>query len=112
RATADALRLAGNRGRGECTARRTQLFGFLVGAIAAGVGVLELHAPGLGFGLGAFLGLHAGHLVFVADAHARQQRDHVALDLLQHVGEQLEGLALVLLLGLLLGIAAQVDALA
>src|SRR5690606_33127918 len=74
RATADALRLAGNRGRGECTARRTQLFGFLVGAIAAGVGVLELHAPGLGFGLGAFLGLHAGHLVFVADAHARQQR--------------------------------------
>src|SRR5690606_33612970 len=111
-AAADALGLAGDRRGGEGAAAGADLLGLLVGAVAAGTGVLELHAAGLGLGLGALGGLHAGDLFLVADAHARQQHDHVALYLLQQLGEQLEGLALVLLLGLLLGVAAQVDALA
>src|SRR5690606_6225018 len=53
RAAADALRLPGNRRGGEGTATGTQLLGFLVGAVAAGIGMLELHAAGLGLGLGA-----------------------------------------------------------
>src|SRR5690606_20825137 len=87
------------------------LRGFLVGAVAAGVGMLELGLTQARLGLGALLRLDRGHLLLGAHAHPGQQHDHLALDLVEHLAEQLERLALVLLLGLLLRVAAQVDAL-
>jgi hypothetical protein len=44
--------------------------------------------------------------------HRHQHAGDFGLDLIEQLAEQLEGFALVFLLGLLLGIAAQVDALA
>src|SRR5690606_3699402 len=88
------------------------LLGLLVGAVTAGGLVLELGLAQLGLGLGALLRLQRGDLLVAADAHAGQQDDDLALDVLQHLGEQLEGFALVFLLGLLLRVAAQMDALA
>src|SRR5690606_20079674 len=88
------------------------LGGFLVGAVTAGIGVLELRLAQARFHLCAFLRLDRGDLVLAAHAHARQQGHDFALDLVQHLAEQLIRFLLVLLLGLLLRIAAQVDALA
>src|SRR5690554_4254397 len=45
------------------------LGGFLVGAVAAAVGVLELHLPSLGLGLGALLRFQGGDFLFGAHAH-------------------------------------------
>src|SRR5690606_8111721 len=65
--------------------------GFLVGAVAAGAGVLELGLAQSRFHLRALLGLDRGHLLLGAHAHARQQGHHLPLDLVQHLAEQLEG---------------------
>src|SRR5690606_19400616 len=61
---------------------------------------------------GTLLRFQLRDFLVAADAHARDQRDHLALDVVEHVREQLEGFALELLLGLLLRVTAQVDALA
>src|SRR5690606_33222199 len=87
------------------------LGGFLVGAVAAGVGVLELRLAQPRLDLRTLLCFDRGDLVFAAYAYARQQGHDLALDLVQHLAEQLERFLLVLLLGLLLRIAAQMDAL-
>src|SRR3546814_2403788 len=105
---ADLGAVAGDRGVGGGVGLgEAGLFGFLVGAEATGVGVLELHLARGGFGLGALLRFERGDLFLAADAHARQQRDDLALDLRQHVAEQFERLALVLLLGLLLRVRSE-----
>ncbi len=52
------------------------------------------------------------HVLLVAHGDGEHDLHHVLLDPVEHVGEEFEGLALVLLLGVLLRIAAQVDALA
>src|SRR5215468_1081153 len=52
------------------------------------------------------------HLLRRSDGEVREDPAHLALDGLQHLAEQLECLALVLLLGVLLRIAAEVNALA
>jgi len=71
-----------------------------VGDVADVLGaVLEL--------LGGLIGLLAG-----LDLHRHQRAGDLVLDLVEQHGEQFKRFALVLLLGLLLGIAAQVDALA
>src|SRR5207342_2924050 len=92
--------------------QRLRLLRFLVDAEAAGVGMLELHAVGLRLHAAALVLFQLLDLVLAADAHARQHRGDVALDLVEQLGEQLEALALVFLLRLLLRVAAQVDALA
>src|SRR5690606_9859396 len=77
---ADLGAVARDRGVGGGSLGDARLLGLLVGAEAAGVGVLELHLARGGFGLGALLRLQRGDLVLAADAHARQQRDDLALD--------------------------------
>src|SRR5690606_39516190 len=72
----------------------------VLGAVALLPGVLELGLAQLGLGLGPLLGFQRGDLLLAADADPRQQADDLALDVVQHLREQLEGLALVLLLGL------------
>src|SRR5215475_15178240 len=52
------------------------------------------------------------HLFRRPDGEVREDPAHLAFDRLQHLAEQLESLALVLLLGVLLRIAAEVNALA
>src|SRR5690606_26620689 len=49
------------------------LLGLLVGTVATGLGMLELHAPGLRLLALTLGGLHGGHLLLAADAHPRQQ---------------------------------------
>src|SRR5581483_8691509 len=75
-----------------------------------GFGVLELERAALGLAALAFL--HRGDFGLALDADARQARDDLGLHAFEHRLEQLEGLALELLLGLLLRVAAQIDALA
>src|SRR5690606_10322781 len=79
---------------------------------ATGVGMLELHLLLHALGRGTLGRLHRRDFLFAADAHPRQQRHDVVLHLVEQLAEQVEGFVLVLLLRLLLGIAAQVDALA
>ena len=52
------------------------------------------------------------HVLLASHLHRQHDLDHVLLDAVEHVGEELEGLALVFLLRILLRVAAQVDALA
>src|SRR5690606_31124851 len=89
-----------------------RLLRLFVGAESTGVRVLELHLLLHALGRGALGRFHRRDFLFTADTHPRQQRHHVVLDLVQQFAEQVEGFVLVLLLRLLLGIAAQVDALA
>src|SRR5690606_20091239 len=56
--------------------------GFLVGAVAAGVGVLELGLAQARLDLPLLLGLHRRDLLLGADAHPRQHGHHFQLDLL------------------------------
>src|SRR5690606_23963493 len=76
-----------------------------------GVSVLELHALGHGFGFATQAGLFFGR-VFATHLNMAEHADGVALDRLQQLLEQGEGLALVFLLGVLLRVAAQVNAVA
>src|SRR5690606_39346175 len=73
--------------------------------------VLELHALGQLLGLLTQPGFFLGR-IFAAHLHVAQHPNGVGLDRLEHLLEQIEGLALVFLLGVFLGIAAQVDTLA
>ena len=75
-------------------------------ALCGGMGV----SAGSGFGLLALL-LFQGFHVTLLHLNTAQYADHVALEGFQHLGEQIERLALVLLLGVLLGLAAQMNAL-
>src|SRR5690606_1426086 len=76
--------------------------------VVVGMGVLDvLHVRLAGFGLGRLLDL-LGRL----DTHRQQYPDDIVADTVEHVRKQLERLALVFLLGVLLRIAAQVYALA
>ena len=52
------------------------------------------------------------HFRFALELHAGEQAGHVALDVVEQFLKELEGLALVFLLRLLLGVGAQMDALA
>ena len=70
------------------------------------LGMLEFKLLGL-----APLFLHALHVGFALDPHPGEDADRVVLDLFQHLAEHRERLALVLLLGVLLRIAPQPDAL-
>src|SRR3546814_14431810 len=66
---ADLGAVAGDRGVGGGVGLgEAGLFGFLVGAEATGVGVLELHLARGGFGLGAVLRFERGDLFLAADA--------------------------------------------
>src|SRR5690606_10526181 len=72
--------------------------------------MLELHALGQLLGLTAQTGFLFRRLL-AAPLHVAEDAHGVVRDGVQQLLEQLESLALVLLLGVLLGIAAQVDAL-
>src|SRR5690606_33513221 len=61
--------------------------------------------------LGA-LPLDGTGILFLADTNQAQELDDFALDIGQQLLEQIEGLALVFLLGVLAAVAAQADALA
>ena len=71
--------------------------------------MLELHALGHGFGFTTQTRFFLGR-IFTTHLHMREHADGVALDRIQQFLEQGEGLALVFLLGVLLRIAAQVNA--
>jgi hypothetical protein len=86
--------------RGRIGADATILGGVDVADVADALGLV---LQGLGGLADLLLGLHA---------HRHQHAGDFHLDHVQQLGEQLEGLALVFLLGVLLGVAAQVDALA
>src|SRR5687768_16220148 len=97
-AAAGARIVAADVGEHGAVANNLGLRRFRVGAEAAGIGVLELHLPGLRLERRTLLRLRRGDLFLAADAHAREQRDDLALHLLQHVAEEFEGFLLVLLL--------------
>src|SRR5690606_32845023 len=75
-------------------------------------GMLELHRARLRGCLQLLLLLERLHFFLAAHAHPRERLHDLVLDSVEHALEQLECLALELLLRLLLRITAQVDALA
>mmetsp|Transcript_12872 Transcript_12872/g.30273 ORF Transcript_12872/g.30273 Transcript_12872/m.30273 type:complete len:931 (-) Transcript_12872:212-3004(-) len=96
----DMAILGQQRGRVDLLADRAVLVRMLVGDIGHRLGAALHRLGGL---VGLFLAL---------DAHVQQRAGDFHLHQVQQLREQLEGFALVFLLGVLLGVAAQVDALA
>ncbi len=89
----------------------------LAGAVALGGGrgqlfLLRLHFLGLHAGFFLALGFEAFHFVLAAHFEVMQHAHQLMLDLVEHGLEQLERFFLVFLLGVLLGVAAQMNALA
>ncbi len=95
-----------------CHRRRRSTFGFRLGVGLVqrrNLGVLELHALRQLLGLAAQASLFLDR-VFATHLDVGQHTNGVALDGFEQILEEGEGLALVFLLGVLLGVATQMDA--